>query len=406
VRLYCSTPEKYPIRLVDVTELFFRELRTRGVEQTWFCRAGAQSGGLRREWQSGVGIIVPPSLPGDGIVAKALTYFAYWFFELVFLLKQIGRPPDAILIRDKYWGAFVGYLVARICGCRFMVWLSYPYPEHDSEEAQSATGWRRSLKRVRASLGRRILYQFAMPRADHCFVQSEQMKKDLLHWGISPDKMTAVPMGITTRVFDSADLDAPPASPPVVLYLGTLAGVRKLEILVDAFALVLQKRPDVRLQFVGDGDVPAERQKLEERVRHLNLSAAVEFTGQLPMDEAWKKVAAASVCLSPFRVTPVLRVASPTKFVEYLAFAKATVANDHPEHSMIAAKSSGALIVEWTPEAFAEGILWCLDHPEEAREMALRGRVWIRDNRTYDRLADQVLHQLEAVIAGRAVGSA
>ncbi len=91
---------------------------------------------------------------------------------------------------------------------------------------------------------------------------------------------------------------------------------------------------------------------------------------------------------------PVLRVASPTKFIEYLALAKPTVGNDHPEHSMIAKAASGAMIVEWSPQGFADAILWCLDHPEEAREMALRGREWVGEHRTYDRLADMVHGEL------------
>lgn len=389
------------MRLVDVTELFFHEMQLRGVTQTWFCKGGVQPGGLRTEYVKGIQIIVPPTMSGGGLLAKSVTRLAYWFFETVYLLKQLRSPPDAILIRDKYWAAMVAYFVARACGCKFLIWLSYPYPEHDTEEAQTATGWRRQLKKARASLGRRLLYRFAMPRADHCFVQSEQMKTDLQAWGIAPEKMTAVPMGIARRVFDSVDLTTPLTSPPTVLYLGTLAGVRKLDILVDTFAIVARKRPDIRFQFVGDGDVPAERQQLEAHVHRRGLSEVVEFTGQLPMEEAWKHVAAATVCLSPFRVTPVLRVASPTKFVEYLAFAKATVGNKHPEHSAIAQASDGALTVDWSPEAFAEAILWCLDHPGEAREMALRGRAWVQDNRTYDKLGDLVYRRLTSIIRAK-----
>ncbi len=43
-----------------------------------------------------------------------------------------------------------------------------------------------TCKGVRAWLGYRMLYRFAMRRADHCFVQSEQMKTDMLQWGIRP----------------------------------------------------------------------------------------------------------------------------------------------------------------------------------------------------------------------------
>jgi glycosyltransferase involved in cell wall biosynthesis len=210
--------------------------------------------------------------------------------------------------------------------------------------------------------------------------------------------MTAVPMGIKKATFDAVDPDVVPEEPPVVLHLGSLAAVRKLEVLVEAFAIVARRRPDARLQFVGEGDVPEERRDLEQKVRDAGLADVVEFTGQLPIEEAWRRVALSSVCVSPVRM-PLLRVASPTKFVEYLAFAKPTVGNEQPEHTMIAQASRGALTVQWTPQAFADAILWCLDHPDEAREMGRRGRAWVGAHRTYDRLADMVHAKLREVLS-------
>ena len=109
----------------------------------------------------------------------------------------------------------------------------------------------------------------------------------------------------------------------------------------------------------------------------------------------------------------MLRVASPTKFIEYLAFAKPTVGNHHPEHSMIAECEPTGRIVERSPQGFADAILWCLDHPEEARAMALSGRAVGGRNRTYDRLADMVHAELREMSgtsvtagAGRAVAAA
>jgi glycosyltransferase involved in cell wall biosynthesis len=381
-----------------VVELFLRELRARGVEQVWYCQPSVQPGGLRNEYREGVRLIVPPTFGRGGVLGKIVTRLGYLFFETVLLLRQLKTRPDAILVRDKYWGAVVGLMVARLSGSKLLVWLSYPYPEHEREQAGSVTGLRRLLLRSRSWLGFQLLYRFAMPRAAHCFVQSEEMKRDLLRWGIAAERMTAVPMGIKKATFDAVDPDVVPEEPPVVLHLGSLAAVRKLEILVEAFAIVARRRPDARLQFVGEGDVPEERRDLEQKVRDAGLAGVVEFTGQLPIEEAWRRVALSSVCVSPVRM-PLLRVASPTKFVEYLAFAKPTVGNEQPEHTMIAQASRGALTVQWTPQSFADAILWCLDHPDEAREMGRRGRAWVGAHRTYDRLADMVHAKLREVLS-------
>lgn len=400
MRLYCSTCEKFPLRLVDVTELFFQELRSRGVEQVWYCRPGPVPGGLRTEYVGGIPVVVPPTFGAGGPLGEIATRLCYWFLEAVFLLRLLGSPPDVIMIRDKYWGAAVGFLVARLTRRKFVIWLSYPYPEHDAVESIAAAGVSRWLRKARSWLGVRLLYRFAMPRADHNFVQSERMKADLVAWGVPPERMTAVPMGIKKGFHGQIDPAILPVGPPLILHLGSLSAVRRLEVLVDAFALVASRRPDVRFRFVGDGDLPAERRALEERVRKAGLQEVVQFTGMLPMAEAWKYVSEATVCVSPIPDTPLLRVASPTKFIEYLAFAKPTVGNSHPEQSMIAGLCDGARIVDWSPQAFADGILWCLDHPVEAREMARRGRSWVQQNRTYDRIADLVHQELKRIVSG------
>ena len=230
MRLYCSTPERFPVKYVDVVELFFRELRSRGIDQVWYCQPSIHPGGLRSEYMDGVRIIVPPTL-GQGLFGRILTRLVYLLLETTYLLAQLRDPPDAILIRDKYWGAVVGYLVSRLTRRKLLVWLSYPYPEHEREQADAASGMRRAMLGMRSWLGFHLLYRYVMPRADHCFVQSEEMKRDMLRWGISPERMTPVPMGIKKATFDSVDLAIEPTQPPIVLHLGSLSAVRKLEIL-------------------------------------------------------------------------------------------------------------------------------------------------------------------------------
>jgi glycosyltransferase involved in cell wall biosynthesis len=209
-------------------------------------------------------------------------------------------------------------------------------------------------------------------------------------------------MGISVELIDQGKLPVAAEMPPVVLYVGGLQVVRRLEILIDCFAEVARRREDVKFRVVGDGSVPEDRARLERRAAELGIAGRVEFTGQLPMAAAQRHIASASVCLSPIVVTPTLRVASPTKFVEYLAWAKPTIGNDHPEQSMIAEQSRGAICVEWSDKAFADAIVWCLDHPDEASAMAERGRAWVAAHRTYDRIGTVVYDRLTSIIARKA----
>jgi glycosyltransferase involved in cell wall biosynthesis len=174
------------------------------------------------------------------------------------------------------------------------------------------------------------------------------------------------------------------------VYLGTLAAVRKLDMLLDAFLLVKQSVPNAQLMFVGDGDAPAERHALGEKAEALGLGDDVIFTGFVPMEEAWALSASAAVCLSPFYPTPVLASTSPTKLVEYLALGRPVVCNDHPEQSQIILESDAGLCVAWSAQAFALAIVRLLGDPKAAEAMAANGPNWVSEHRTYRNIAGKV----------------
>jgi glycosyltransferase involved in cell wall biosynthesis len=182
------------------------------------------------------------------------------------------------------------------------------------------------------------------------------------------------------------------------VYLGTLARSRRLETIVDAFALVHQRFPESTLLFVGDGDVPSERRDLEARVSRLGLENAVTFTGFIPMAEAWCIVASANVCLSPFPPSVVQDTASPTKLVEYMALGKTVVANTHPEQSAILDDCGAGVLVDWGSDAFAHGIVWAFAEPQEAADRARRGPTWVRLHRDYASIAAGVNRRLRELL--------
>jgi glycosyltransferase involved in cell wall biosynthesis len=63
---------------------------------------------------------------------------------------------------------------------------------------------------------------------------------------------------------------------PVVLYVGRLAPIKNLPLLLQAFALVQDKVPEARLIMVGTGPLYEE---IEKQIRRLKLSPAVHLAG-------------------------------------------------------------------------------------------------------------------------------
>lgn len=409
--LYCTTNDRFPIRLVDVSELFWQELAKRGVEQHWFSPGRQTPGAMRSEIvDNDVTVTVSPATSRFGKVGTAFNIIAEWVTDTVCLAALVFRPPDVIQVRDKYWAAVVAWPVARLTGSLFTIWLSFPYPEADIDRAdRKGSRLKRKYLKTSGRIGEILLYEFAMKRADHCFVQTEEMKKSLIARGIEARKMTPVPMGITPRVLNhqkrvessaeknQSDQFIQP-NHQHIFYLGTLDRDRELTVMIDSFARVLQTRPETQLILAGGEANPGDQQVLMSRARALGVSDNVTFTGMLPIEQAWQILERVDVCWCPIVNNRVLRVGSPTKLIEYMAFEKPIVANEHPEHQLVLEQSGAGYCVPYTAEGFAKATCELLEDLPAAQAMGKRGLPWVIANRSYDKIATEVLAQYETLL--------
>lgn len=414
--LYCSTNDRFPIHLVDIKELFWTELHQRGVRQHWYSPGRNSPGPLRTEMVDGIPVTVSPAVRGGGGPGVAWNTAIEWVADTWCLLRQLRGGADVIQVRDKYWAAVVAWLVTRVNGARFVTWLSFPYPEADLDRAAHAGLLKRTYLRISGWLGQQMLYRFAMRRADLCFVQTEEMKRSLLPFGIDPDKMVPVPMGVTPRALQFRQGRQARAADPqarelieqhiepgtrTIFYLGTLNRSRELDIMIDALAIIKQSHPDARLLVVGGEDNPGDLAFLQERAEQCGVTEQVHFAGWMPIEQAWVLLEKADVCWSPIVNNRVLRVGSPTKLVEYMAFQKPVVVNEHPEQRQIIDESGVGYCVPWTAEGFATATVRLLDDSQAAAAMGEGGLAWVQENRVYDAIADRVLGHYQDLLAPR-----
>jgi glycosyltransferase involved in cell wall biosynthesis len=402
LRLLVVSSDTYPPTRVDLSVLFGVELAGRGHTVDLILQSEADCGrSYATTWPGGRAWIGAtdrgPSLPAR--VSKHLHGLA----NDLRIFSRLRRPYyDAVEVKDKFLSGVMALVASRIFPTRFIYWLSYPFPEHYLQRAADGTARYPFLYRIRGSVFKWLLYRWLLPRADHIFVQSEQMRLDVAAQGIPLDKMTAVPMGVRLDLCAAQDLSLNrrllPRAVPCVLYLGTLNRVRRLEFLLAAFARVVAAAPETLLYLVGEGDHPEDRAFLEAETARLNLSASVIFVGRLPQDQALTYVQEADICVSPFHPTPILRSTSPTKLVEYMAAGKPVVANDHPEQRRVIEQSGGGLCVEYTESAFAAAILALIGDPQAARAMGERGRRYVIEHRSYGVIADLVERRLREVV--------
>lgn len=383
---------------VDTAHLFGEVLGRKGLSIDWYLRSAQHGGPVMRRQFHGQPARVCGRVGLAGAAGQAASKLNEALAVLHFFWRALRGRYDIIQVRDDFVASPLALIAARLAGSRFVFWLSYPFPEARMLDAREGISRFRWYSMLAGWLSSQVLYRVVLPYADHVFVQSDQMKRDVLRPGIAAERITSVPMGLPDC--DLPD-DFPQVEEPIVLYLGTLARVRRLEMIFQAFAHVLQQVPDARLVVVGEGDMPEDRAALEAETRRLGLEQAVEFVGKVPREAALEWVGQAAVCLSPFYPTFVLRSTSPTKLIEYMAMGKAVVANDHPEQAQVVAESGAGICTPWDPEAFAAAILILLKEPERRYCAGLAGRAWVMANRRYSQIATPLMERYRNLVSGK-----
>jgi glycosyltransferase involved in cell wall biosynthesis len=290
-----------------------------------------------------------------------------------------------VQIKDKYVGALIAIVAAKLHGVPVFYWLAFPHGEASLYAARNGVARYPLFYRLRGALQRFVLYRIIIPACTHVFVQSEQMRRDIACEGVALEKMTAVPSSLNLRDLDAqvGPADELPASPPTVVYSGTLMRERQLDFLVRAHAHVVSAVPEARLEFVGGGWMPDDEGLLRREAERLGISSSVTITGWLTMPQAWRRVLRASVCVSPYVPVPILRSTSPTKLIEYMALGRPVVANDHPEQADVLQASGGGIVCGWDEREFAAAIIELLLDPQRGTQMGAAGRRYVAQHRTH-----------------------
>jgi glycosyltransferase involved in cell wall biosynthesis len=401
IRIFALTSDRYPPFRVDVSVLFGQCLPGLGVLSDWVMQAQDES---REEgtvpWGGGT-IRVGRTDTGTTRRQRLWKHMLGMSNDLRALRDGDLRVYDVIQVKDKVLAAIPAIWSARRAGKAFVYWLSFPNPEASTYVARQGVARYPWLYRVRGWLHFALLYRLILPRCDHVFVQSEKMRQDLIGYGLDGKRMSAVPMGVLMSDFSGIQQRSA-GDRALVCYLGSLAAERRLDFLVRCLAIVRRTHPDARLLFVGGAERPLELELITAEARRLGVADAVQVTGFLPRHQALQHAAAAAVCVSPFRPSPILDSTSPTKLVEYMALGRPVVANDHPEQRLVIGESGGGISVPYDEQAFAAAIDELLDDRARAEEMGRLGQAYVREFRDYPRIAETVAATYYEIVLTRA----
>ncbi len=402
MKILFVTRDKFPPFRPAAAAIFKVELVQRGHDIDWVLQA-ADPGPSRTETIDGGTVYLGANGGGGGLVKRVFAKVRDLgnYFRVFGLIRK--HRYDIVQAKDHYLPALITLMACKWYGVPFCYWLAYPHAEGSIYKSQKGMTRFRWYYLIRGHFWKFLLYKILLPSSRHIFVQSEQMARDLAEEGVPMEKMTPVPGSV-----ELANIPYQSTGPSVsqaesmgdnaVVYLGTLARVRQLDFLLEAFQVVTQTHPEATLFMLGKGDEPQDEDFLVAEAERLGIADRVVFTGYLPMEQGWEYIRRAAVCVSPYFPTMILNSTSPTKLIEYMAMARPTVGNDHPEQKLVLEQSGAGLAVPWEPAAFGDAISTILSDPERGQEMGRNGRAFVEEHRTNAVMTDVVEAQYLRIV--------
>lgn len=203
---------------------------------------------------------------------------------------------------------------------------------------------------------------------DRIVALSEAQRDELVELGIgSPERIRIVPLGLDlerfaghARAVSRAALGVPDDA-AVILAVGRLVPIKRLDRLVAAVARLAPGRPSLRLYLVGDGD---ERDALAALVRDRDLTDRVRFVGWSADTPTWYAAADVVALTSD-------REGTPLALIEAAAAGRPTVAVDvGGVRDIVRHGETGFVVPVDDADALANRLAQLLDDPELRARMA------------------------------------
>ncbi|OJW20293.1 MAG: glycosyl transferase family 1 [Planctomycetales bacterium 71-10] len=313
-----------------------------------------------------------------------------FYKELRLPLPPFGRVhravdafrPDVIHVATE---AFLGLSLLRHASRRSIPVVSSFHTNFDQYSAHYGVGWARSL------IWRYL--RWFHNRTRETYVPSRTTIAQLEAKGF--ERLVLWPRGVDCTFFrpDRPARDAVRAAfgwtpeDVAIVYVGRIAPEKNIDYLADALAIVAERRPGVRILFVGDGP---SREELEGRLGGVAAFAGYQVGDALADHYAAGDLFAFSSTTETFGNVVQEAMASGMPVVALRAGGVGEIVRDG---------ETGTLLDEDAPpDAFARALIRLADRTDERRRMAQAARAYA-ESQSWDAIMDALRDRYERVIA-------
>jgi glycosyltransferase involved in cell wall biosynthesis len=193
---------------------------------------------------------------------------------------------------------------------------------------------------------------------------SQSTSADLRGLGFT-GRISIMPIGI-----EPAQEEQRKSVTPTFLYVGRLAPSKRIEDVIQAFAMIHRRRGSGKLVLVGEG-TPTYVRSLRRMTRRMKVSDLVEFSGRLSAHEKHRRMAEASLLLMTSA-----REGWGLVITEANALGTPAVVYDAPGLRDAVRNGKTGLVVEPWPRALADGACRLLDDPVFYGSLVEQAKAW------------------------------
>ncbi|MBM3405015.1 MAG: glycosyltransferase family 4 protein [Bacteroidetes bacterium] len=348
----------------------------------------------RAGWKVNILILLPTDLPdyvknmetegeGDGFhfyytsgstvipknpIVKHWMIFRGWIKAGIFIyrISQKERVKGILMFHTKTVYPLSYYFLSKILRITFL---------HERNEYPFLLNKRTLLNRLDLWVYEKLVVRLF----DGIFVITEELKRYFSQLRGKSEGIVRINMVVDTDRFATHNIRND--QDKYIAFCGHLWGDKDgIPILLEAFSLIHNKIPDIKLMLIGDIRPDIEFRKLKSRIEALDITDKVIFTGKATKNEIPSLLHGAEVLVLARPNNIQARGGFPTKLGEYLASGRPVVITRTGEIGDFLEDKRHAFLVEPDkPELFGEMMVYAIQHPQEAEKIGIQGKELTND---------------------------
>jgi len=233
---------------------------------------------------------------------------------------------------------------------------------------------------------------------DRLIPVSQKMYQQIINQpGIKSERVTMIRNAIPIEHFfvpeerDACRRELGLSPTTIVLgYMGRIQKVKRIDILLEAFALVSGIYSNTHLVVAGDGDA---KQRLESYANGLGLSNRLTWTG-------FRKDIPRILAAMDIYIQTSLNEGLSLSILEAMAAGKPIIATDVGGNSeAITNGVTGLLLQNGSVDEIAKAIIFMIENPESRNRFSLEGLNLVRHSFSLDKMVDGYQNLYQEVIA-------